>query len=227
MTDAWVATIDSTEYDNATKDADGSVLSGMYAFDICHPEDAALPLLQPIDNACNASIRCGQWTIVTGILCAIRPDAVIGGMMHGLMHSDGALARSVSGESVWYREQGSGDGWTLLCANTSDNAGYWRSTNGNVYAVHDPASVLREYGVGPSAGAVTSTGRWAPREYDLAQLIATRQLWDPFLAADVHGIVWRVAESGGVVYCEWIEPQAAVPAWTFATKPFGADDEHW
>jgi len=173
MTDAWVATVSTTEYEKAVKDADGNVLSSMYSFDICHPEDAATPLLQAIDNACNASIRCGQWTIVTGILCAIRPDTVMGGMMHGLMQSGGVLQRDLQGESVWGREQGSGDAWAAVGTPTSNNAGSWRSANGNVYATHDPASVLREYGVGPSAESVTSTGRWATREYDIAQLLVS------------------------------------------------------
>ena len=170
LSDAWPTTISTSEYENATKDADDSYLSSMYSFDICHPLDAAIPLLQDISGGVNASLRCGQWTIAPGVLCSIRPDKVIGGAMHGLLSSGSQLVRENQGQSVWWRAAGSEDEWTELNQPTSNNAGYWRSTNGKIYTTHDPASILRDYAVGMSAVGPTPTGRWATREYDIAQL---------------------------------------------------------
>jgi len=172
LSDTWTCAVNTTEYEKAVKDEDDSYLSSMWAFDICAEENPDVQLLHAIDNACNASLRVGKWTLTQGILYAIRPDKVIDGMMHGILYKGNAPAREQKGSSIWRQAQGASDEWRRHCTPASNDAGYYRSISGEVYNAHDPAAVLWEYGTGRLPTAVTSTGRWATREYDYAALAA-------------------------------------------------------
>jgi len=206
ISDAWIASVDSTEFDKAVKDEDDNYLTTMYSFDLCHALTEAVPLVQAIDNACNASIRCSKWTIVAGIKYKIRPDAILGGGLHGPLNRGNALGRSQAGDSVWVRDQGSGDDWVLHETPTSNGAGHWQ-TFGKVHAAYDPATVLKEYGIGVRSTAVTSTGRWNAREWDLSELVtAVGPTWLLYIAE--ARILLYFYESDGTIYHIFSNPEA-------------------
>lgn len=213
--DAWTASVDETEYDAATEDEDESRLSAMYSFSACAREDAAVPLLEAANNACNASLRCGKWTIATGILYAIRPDMVIGGMAQGpMVDSDGALAREKMGRPIWRRKAGSEDRWERWDKPRTDDGGYYRSKSGEVYAEQDPAAVLWDYAAEVGA-TMTSAGRMAGREY--LHMALEIGMANPHLTVDDAGRIWLAAMCGGDIRVwvrsspqrDWVERERA------------------
>lgn len=173
LSDAWETDFDSDEWDAMTLDEDDNRLTDGYSFNFCGPLDGDSRIVQVAGGGLNASLRGRSWTAVAGFVYPILPDKVIHGAMHGpLLDGDGNLVRNDTGDKVWRREQGSDDEWVEHDTPGSNAAGFWTAKAGEVYATYDPAATLYEYGTGDDADNVTSTGRWARGEYDIADLLS-------------------------------------------------------
>jgi len=214
--DAWIGSYDSEAADAATIDANENVLKTLSATDI-------RPVVNETDTGLDVAIRVAQWSTVGGLKYDWTAEKIVGGAIHGPMTSGGTLLRSATGQQVWRRPQG-GDAWSAFDTPDSNPAGYWVSDSGEVYATYDPEAVLYEYGLGSSAGAVSSTGRLAAREYDIAELLAISRhdIW-----MIPPGIIYQLRSVGRALKIYWL-PFPHSSTWrggtTLATANEGPED---
>jgi hypothetical protein len=209
--DAWDCSVNDTALDAATLDEDDSRLTSLWGFDVCYPDcdvtgfanRADRPLLQPVDTNLNCSIRCASWSIVPGIVCAIRTDKVVGGAAHGLAYESlRKLARSVSGKlQIWRKANGApstawvehGDPLDI------DAFGMWHTDSLQEF---NPADELRwDYGLSLAGQAtVAHTLNAAPlREYNDHSLIAPGSGFVHMFSHPAGLVPWTVAIKGGEI----------------------------
>lgn len=221
--DAWEASLDTTVWDTATLDEEDNRLCGGYAFNFCGPLDGHR-LAQDVDGTkLNAALRCGSWTAVAGFIYPIRPDKVIDGALHGAMRSGNNLARSSSGQKVW-RKPADEATWTEFDAPTSDLAGFYATDSGEVQHAYS-ADVLFDYGVGNGAGSVTSTGRFAAREWAaaVAEGAVVGAPWLHYMRGGMLHLVYT--DASGVVRYGWVEPFSSAPEMLdTGAHPFAGED---
>ena len=219
---AWTGAVDDDVRDDMCYSADSDAYySTLYAFNAPVTRDGAHPLAENVTSMTGAII-CGGTQLAQGLLTPIRAYKVIGGMMEGVVvTSAGDLARNETGEKVWRRPETGGD-WEEHDTPGSNSAGYWRAISGPIYQTHDPASVLYEYGTGDSASSVTSTGRFATREYAYATLAAGGAPGVPWLHWMVGGWLHIVVAQDGVVRYYWMHPFSSAPTLQdTGAHPFG------
>lgn len=125
---------------------------------------------------------------------------------------------------MWWQPADESEGWALHDTPESNSAGLWRAKSGAVYHEYDPAALLRDYGTGTSAGSVTSSGRWAAREYDYTTLATSSALGAPWLHWMAGGWLHIAVTIDSIVRYYWVEPFRATPILREAdAHPFGEE----
>lgn len=217
--DAWEGTYSEAAAEAATVDEDEAVLKTLLACDL-------KPVVGHNGGAMDVAVRVGVWTTAPGLLYDFTARKIIKGAIHGAGTDGTTLLRAEEVAPVWWRPADLSAGWTQHDAPTTDMAAHWRSGCGPVYHTHDPASILRDYGLGwnTEEDPIVSTGRWAAREYDYQTTIAQSVPGVPWLHFQRGGIlhvVWA-ADSDGVVRYGYVEPWSATPELlTPGDDPFG------
>lgn len=217
--DAWTGTYSEAAAEAATVDEDEAVLKGLIACDL-------KPVVGHNGGAMDAAVRVGVWTTVPGLAYDFTARKLIRGAIHGTGTDGTTLLRAEEVAPVWWRPADLSAGWVQHDAPVTDMAAHWRSDCGPVYHTHDPASILRDYGLGwnTEEDPIVSTGRWAAREYDYQTTIAQSVPGVPWLHFQRGGIlhvVWA-ADSDGVVRYGYVEPWSATPELlTPGDDPFG------
>jgi len=222
--DAWAASLNTTAYNAATKDADDNQL-GVWAFDIREAQSPAptSPLEQNVDGGTAlVALRCGSWQIARGVLCTLVTDKTIGGRAHGdLLGEENVLYRNaLNALRVWRSSDGST--WSSDHTVSSGETGQWCSKSLQEY-IEDTDDPWR-WGVCVKSESIPSvTWQRAPyREYvrgDLSGLAI--KYYDPALALERGGIVWRATtdnSGGGHLRVMWCGAQTDMN-WVPVTQP--------
>jgi len=222
--DAWTASINTAAHEAATKDGeDPPNQLSTYSFDLCD----ALPsdLAQGADGTTlNAAIRCGSWTIVTGIAYCLRTDKVVDGRAHGRVSDvDGSIILSAGalGTYLWKREAGTAT-WTLVEELVGDEHGHWTSESLPEVHHYDGTTVVRwQYGIGATDKTVTAIGFAYTREW-LAESILTGTPAEPYIDVDECGLTWLVTESEGALRVYYRDARETPPQ-VAVTRPTTSD----
>ena len=187
--DAWDTTYDNAAAEAAFKDEDDAWLKTPDCFDL-------RPVNRQTGTAFDVAVRVGQWTTAAGLHYDFTAEKIVEGQAHGWAQTgSGKRVRSRNGiENLWRR---TGEGvWHQVDSMGSDGHGHWHSSSHEIVAEYDGGTAtLWDYGTGHTAVAVTTTGRWAVREYDVAAI--SPGLANPHLRRDAAGRVWLVYEDGG------------------------------
>lgn len=199
--DAFTCALNTSEHEAATKDdEDPPNQLSTYSFDLCDPLPSDLE--QGADGTTlNASLRCGSWTIVAGIVYCLRTDKVVDGRAHGRVSDvDGSIILSAGalGTYLWKREAGTAT-WTLVQELVGDEHGHWTSESLPEVHHYDGTTEVRwQYGLGATAETVTALGFVYTREW-LATSILTGTPAEPYIDVDECGLTWLVTESDGAL----------------------------
>lgn len=188
------------------KDSDGAVLKTLAVSDIC-------PVVAEGEQAgkinLDVAVRCYSVTCVRGLHYAFAGTKYVGGRGHGMVVRNGRQdyprARGGKGGGLYRRHLGSSDPWQgVEAALTADEHGHW-SSEAHEISDTDAARTMWEY----AAGGVLM-GRWATREFALAQIFELLRK-QPDLAEDKFGRPVVVYVHDGDVWCSRIETLAGVP----------------
>lgn len=188
------------------KDSDDAVLKTLAVSDIC-------PVVAEGEQAgkinLDVAVRCYSVTCVRGLHYAFAGTKYVGGRGHGMVVRNGRQdyprARGGKGGGLYRRHLGSSDPWQgVEAALTGDEHGHW-SSDAHEISDTDAARTMWEY----AAGGVLM-GRWATREFALAQIFELLRK-QPDIAEDKFGRPVVVYVHDGDVWCSRIETLAGVP----------------
>lgn len=232
--DAWECSVNQDALDAATLDEDSNRLTSCWSFNVCHPDCVTVglanrthrPLLQDVSGSLNCSLRCRTWSRATGIVYAVRTDAVIGGAVQGLSRDGYTLVRDQQDAlKVWRRK--SGEDWaTYQTGIDVDAFGMFHTWDLQEF---DPADGERwEYGISPAGaeGPTALLGNAYLREY-IALAVTSAQGHPQDIAQDEHDRTWCVLfDSDGVVQCQGADMGRRQPIWEDAEPPFGSATDY-
>lgn len=188
------------------KDSDGAALKTLAVSDI-RPEWALAASGSTITPS--VAVRCYSITCVRGLAYKFAGRKIFNGRGHGMVVRNGRQdyprARGGKGGGLYRRHLGSSDPWQgVEAALTGDEHGHW-SSEAHEISDTDAARTMWEY----AAGGVLM-GRWATREFALAQIFELLRK-QPDLAEDKFGRPVVVYVHDGDVWCSRIETLAGVP----------------
>lgn len=227
--DAFTCAINASAHEDATKDdEDPPNQLSTWGFDLCAPFGGATPPEQSADGGTlNGSIRCGSWTITSGIVYAIRTDKVVHGRGHGrVSDEDGAIVPDAGllGIYLWKREAGTVP-WTLVEELSGDEHGHWTSTTLSELSRYDGTTAIRwQYGTGATAETVTVLGFAYTREW-LAESILTGTPAEPYIDIDECGLTWLVTEATGQLRVYYRDARETPPQIAVTRPTLGAGYE--